>query len=615
MMRRSTLIAVEILLGLIAALAIALGVAWWRLSQGPVELGFLKQQIQTELSRARGGRPVGIDGVELAWTPGSAVELRAVGVTAQDWRGQVLSRAREARIELGVLPLLIGRISVVRAEFDGGEITLTRKANGATWLAFGPAGNPPDIILPPPPSGETLEASVARMLDGLQSAFAPVGSAGGLKRLGIRDAHLTIVEESSGARWTANAASFSLARRGNQLTLMAGARLEGAQGLAPASLSITTDTRFQSAIVRFGAQNVRPRALFSQAALGPFGGLDAPMTANVLIGLDRRVGVNRFEGTVNVGRGNAEMAGGVFNLAGGRLHGRYDIRSDQLILDQVQLAGSHTQVRGEARLRDVSRILRAAPNEPAAFDIGFPSMTLDVPGTFSAPINLTDVQAVGAIVSADRSINFTRVRGRTAQGVIDGAGRYYWGEAGPDHALHPGLQLDASIAGALSVRDVVALWPMTLASGTHGYLDHTLRAGTVTDARAHIDIRPSDTVSGPLRDDAINVTFNVSGGQMQFLETMSPVTNARASAVLGGNSFHMLIPEGRLNNLALSNGRIDVAQFNPHQGQFVSISAHAEGDAKNIMEVLMQRPLDLRERIPVDPASVTGRGSVNLTLQ
>jgi hypothetical protein len=615
MIRRSTLIAVEVLLGLVAALAIGLGVAWWRLSQGPVELSFLKQQIQTDLSRARGGRPVGIEGVELAWTQAGALELRAVGVTAQDGRGHVLSRAREARIELGVLPLLIGHISVVRAEFDGGEITATRKATGATWLAFGPPGGPPDIILPPTPPGETLERSVARLLDGLQSAFAPVGSASGLKGLAIRNAHLTVVEESNGARWTADAASFELARRGSALTLMTNARLEGAQGTAPASLVITTDTNFQAATLQFGAQNVRPRALFSQAALGPFGGLDAPMTATVLVGLDRRTGVNRFEGDVVVGRGNAEMAGGVFNLAGGHLHGRYDIRSDQLILDQLQLAGSRTQVRGEARLRDVSRILRAAPNEPAAFNIAFPSMTLDVPGTFSAPINLTDVLAVGAIVSADHSINFARLHARTAQGVMDGAGRYYWGEAGADHALHPGLQLDASVAGVLSVRDVVAFWPMNLASGTHGYLDHTLRAGAVTDARAHIDIRPTDTVNGPLRNDAINVSFNVNGGQMQFLDTMSPVTNARASAVLGGNSFHMLIPEGRLNNLALSNGRIDVAQFSPHDGQFVSIAAHAEGDARNIMEVLMQRPLDLRARIPVDPASVTGRGFVNLTLQ
>src|SRR5689334_21126542 len=180
MIRRSTLIAVEVLLALVAALAIGLGIAWWRLSQGPVELAFLKQQIQTDLSRARGGRPVGIQGVELAWTQAGALELRAVGVTAEDGRGHVLSRAREARIELGVLPLLIGHISVVRADFDGGEITVTRKAAGATWRAFAPPGNPPDIIIPSNPAADTLEQSVPRMLAGLQNAFASVGCAGGL---------------------------------------------------------------------------------------------------------------------------------------------------------------------------------------------------------------------------------------------------------------------------------------------------------------------------------------------------------------------------------------------------------------------------------------------------
>jgi hypothetical protein len=65
MIRRSTLIAVEIVLGLVAALAIGLGVAWWRFSQGPIELNSMRDQIETELSEARSGRPVGIERVEL----------------------------------------------------------------------------------------------------------------------------------------------------------------------------------------------------------------------------------------------------------------------------------------------------------------------------------------------------------------------------------------------------------------------------------------------------------------------------------------------------------------------------------------------------------------------
>src|SRR5262245_1490949 len=131
MIRRSTLIAVEVLLGLVAALAIGVGVAWWRLRQGPIELNSIREHVQPELSAARSGRPVGIESVQLAWSRSGSMELKAVGVTVEDGRGHVLSHADEARIELGVLPLLIGRVSVSRAEFRGGELTLTRRPDGA----------------------------------------------------------------------------------------------------------------------------------------------------------------------------------------------------------------------------------------------------------------------------------------------------------------------------------------------------------------------------------------------------------------------------------------------------------------------------------------------------
>src|SRR5690606_136754 len=119
-----------------------------------------------------------------------------------------------------------------------------------------------------------------------------------------------VVDDAGGGRWTAEDANLELARRGRTLELSAEARLEGAQGAAPANFRITTDTRFQSAVVEFGADNVYPRAVFSEAALGPFAGLNAPLTTQISIGLDREAGVNRFEGEATIGRGQADMAGG-----------------------------------------------------------------------------------------------------------------------------------------------------------------------------------------------------------------------------------------------------------------------------------------------------------------
>ncbi|MGD9814119.1 MAG: DUF3971 domain-containing protein [Hyphomonadaceae bacterium] len=615
MIRRSTLIAVEILLGLVAALAIGVGVAWWRLSQGPLELSFFRETVQAELSAARGGRPVGIERVELAWSPQSnALELRAVGVTVEDGNGGVLSRAEEARIEIGVLPLLIGRVQVVRADFDGGQITLTRKPDGAVHVAFGPEGAPADIILPPNPSDDPLEVRVARLLDGMEAAFRPIGAGGSLRQISLRNANLTIIDEGGGGRWTADTASIELARARRSLELEVNARIEGAQGMAPVSLRVSTDTRFRSAVVEFGATEVRPRALFSPAALGPFAGLDAPLTATVSIGLDREAGVSRFEGEAILGRGTAEMAGGRFSLDGGRVHGRYDIETDELIIDELALAGDRTRITGEARIQAVSAIMHADPDAPAAFNISLPSMRLDVPGTFVEPIALSAVRVEGAIVGAERAIRFSRLSARAGDATLDATGRFYWGEAGPERRLHAGVQLRGAVSGALDARAALNMWPVGVGEAAREYLARAIVGGQVTDATLNLDIRPTDFAAGVFRNEAMDVRFNVTGGEIRFITTMSPVTGGRGAAILRGNSFEMTVPSAQINGLAITNARVELPRLKP-KGAMATLSGRVEGDARRLVELLMQEPLGLGDRLPIDAASATGRGVINLRIQ
>lgn len=614
MIRRSTLIAVEILLALVAALAIGVGIAWWRLSQGPIELNAMREHVQSELSAARGGRPVGIEGVQLAWSS-NGLELLAVGITIEDGRGGVLSELERARIELNVLPLFIGRISLRRAEFTGGAMTFTRKVNGALHIAFGPEGAPADIIIDPPPPSETLEERVARVLDSMEAAFRPVGPGGGLREVSVRGANLLIINDGGG-RWTADAANFDLARRGRTLTLAAVARLEGADGMAPASLRITTDTRFRSAVIEFGAENVRPRAVFSQDALGPFGGLDAPMTATISIGLDRNVGVNRFEGDVAFGAGSAAMGDGRFDLEGGRLHGRYDIDSDELIIDEIAFAGDRTRIDGEVRIRDVSRIIRAAPDQPAAFDISLPAMRLAMPGTFSEPVSFSNVRLVGSIVSAEPSIRFTQLTAQTGEGVLHATGRLYWAAAGvgEDRRMRTGLELEGRVDGAVDARVITQVWPMGVGESAREFLARSVQGGRVTDIVARLDIRPSDRVAEAWRNEAVDVRFNVASASMQFVSTMSPVVNARGSGILRGNSFEMTVPEASIHGLAITNGRVEIPQFKP-RGAMATISARVDGSARNVLEILAQEPIGLGERMPVDAATATGRANVALRIQ
>ncbi|MES1201614.1 MAG: DUF3971 domain-containing protein, partial [Pseudomonadota bacterium] len=459
---------------------------------------------------------------------------------------------------------------------------------------------------------ETLAQRVNRLLDGMEAAFQPVGPGGRLKSLSVRGAHLAIIDEAGGGRWTADSATLELAREGDALAFTADARLEGANGQAPASLRITTDTQFQTAIIEFGAHDVRPRALLSPAALGPFAGLDAPLTATISLGLDRRTGVSRLEGDATLGRGVADMAGGRFDLSGGRLHGRYDLDGDELIIDQLQLAGQHTRVRGEVHVRRASAIWRADPNHPAPFDIVLPAATLDMPGMLAAPVDLSDVQIVGDIDASARSIHFTRAHARTGQSEVEAKGRLYWGEAGGQ--THTGLELDANVSGVVGMDQVLNFWPMHLAESARTYLVTSHLTGRISNLKAHLDIRPSDLAGEAMRNEAINVGFDIANGEMQYVPTMSPIVNARGRGLLQGNAFTLTVDDARLNNLALTHGVVDIPRLKPKGGQ-ITISAHAEGDARNLVELLMQKPLDLHDRLPIDATSVTGHGVLNLRMQ
>src|SRR5690606_22807858 len=159
----------------------------------------------------------------------------------------------------------------------------------------------------------------------------------------------------------------------------------------------------------------------------------------------------------------------------------------------------------EVRVRDVSAIMRAAPDQPAAFDISLPAVRLEVPGAFAEPISFSNVRVVGAIASADRSIRFTQLTAQTGEATVHGSGRIYWAEAGAGESrrLRAGVELDGRIDGALDARVITHVWPIGLGEGARGFLHRTLQGGRITDAVVRLDIRPSDIVAGVWRNEAV----------------------------------------------------------------------------------------------------------------
>jgi hypothetical protein len=112
----------------------------------------------------------------------------------------------------------------------------------------------------------------------------------------------------------------------------------------------------------------------------------------------------------------------------------------------------------------------------------------------------------------------------------------------------------------------------------------------------------------------MRITWDFADTRFRFIKTMSPLVGARGSAVLQGNRLDIQIADGSVEGLRLSRGSVELPRFKP-RGAMATISAQAQGDARSVVKLLAQQPLNLGDRLPVQADTVVGRGAVALTIQ
>jgi hypothetical protein len=614
MIRRSSFIAFEILVGILVTLGFGVLIVSWRLSQGPIQLPILQAHIEAQLSAARGGRPVTIEGVQLAWSGADkGLELKARNVAILDAKGAVQSRSQAVDIGLALHRLALGRVSVARAAFEGADITITLLPNGGAEIAFGPPGSAADILVPAPPPGETLDQRVGRVLDSLAAALRPIGPGGDLKAVRVRDVHFIIVDKVDDTTWRATGAKIDLVREKKSLTLAVEAEFTGPRGPAPAQLTIATDTAFQAARFTLSTRGVRPTALAPSRALGPFASLTSPITATVAVALDRARGVTSIEGDAKIGRGEWEAMGGKLALSGGRVKGKYDLASDKLLITDIAVEGARTKIKGAITVRQASALLGVDAAETAPFDVALSSLEVDAPGMFSAPVALRDVAIKGVMEPKAPAIVFEKASFGLESAKFDLNGRLTWGDDGKG-VVRPGVQLKGGMSGAVDVRTVLTAWPLKRAVAAREWVDQGVKAGKITTAAIEIGFSPKDLADGFLANDKLSVAFAYEGAEVAYLQDMTQIQEGRGNAVLQGNRFDLTLTSGKVGNLIVTQGKVELPRFNP-KGALASFSGRVDGQTQEMVGLLLQAPLELAQRLPVIPATITGRGTADFTIR
>lgn len=206
MVRRTTVLLLELIAGIVIGLAILAGLAVWRLSSGPVSLSFLNEHVVEALSPDEGSFSIAIDDTVLVWAGGDrAFDVRATGVRALNESGEAIVTVPEISVRISLQALLNGTLAPEALDIFGARLMVTRDDGGR--FSLGLPGRTPDAA---------AAAARAPVLDELlaQLTGTPGGDGpfGYLERVGIVDGALEIDDAHQDATWSAGIERLSLLR-------------------------------------------------------------------------------------------------------------------------------------------------------------------------------------------------------------------------------------------------------------------------------------------------------------------------------------------------------------------------------------------------------------------
>ena len=264
-------IALQALGALFGVLAILFGLAAWRLSTGPVSLGFLSPYVQEALEGENLSYRFEFQDTVLVWPGwGEALEIHLTEVRIADADGATLAAVPSASLGLSGAALLSGTIAPTSIELIGLSLALARDAEGQLRIAGGgDAGVADDAA---------TDSLVADLLDPPREDH-PMAR---LQRVSLRDANIVLVDEATDLVWTAPSADLTLnldeaAVLGH---LSAELQVQDLETHLEVELFHHRESKMGSAAIGFSGLNL-VKLSFIAPELEEFAGLEVPLSGTI----------------------------------------------------------------------------------------------------------------------------------------------------------------------------------------------------------------------------------------------------------------------------------------------------------------------------------------------
>lgn len=552
LIRRPWVIALESL-AVVAGLSIlAVGALLWRLSLGPIDLGFAQPWLEEALRESGQDFDIETGKLVLEWEGAGKpvlLGLQDMRIVRAD-RRTVLSVA-QAGVSLSLSRLALGRVEPRTVILNGPALRLVREEDNTLTLGMAQkeplpvpevsedektaaAAKVPDRAQQAADIGQWLWTLTARDADEREKLPALIRS---LRRVEIRDARLMIEDHVNGVSWYLPQTDLALVRRGAALSARIGILLPGDS--TPSALSLDARRSDDGTAVDFDLS---------------------------LTGLDPRLVADRFGPLAFLSRQSL----------------RVDIQGfASLSLDM--------------RVREASAAISAGASQ------------LYLPQAYSKPLTL---DSLGIEISYDPQTHRIEI----PKGTISLAGVPFAFSAKADLSAQS-LSAHLS-AGEVSTEKLQEIWPDAIPEdNSTEWIHHRISKGTFSDLDATVALR-RDAQSGETVIEQCAATFAFEGVGVDYRPPLYPVTAASGTGRFDAVKNELVFKgeKATIRDMSARNISAVFDEILTAGKGTADLDFDLSGPLPTALSYISLEPIRMGDKLPVDPKTARGDSDLHIRI-
>ncbi len=612
----------------------AVSAVFWRLSQGPVALTFLKDTIVEQINTNMSGISVRLEDVIIEQDEATKVpKLRLRGVSFHNKDGRLIARAPRAAVIIDKRSLLYGSVVARELELIGARLLVRRSLDGSIGLGFGKAnsGNQPVDATENKPetieqintlakSGELISTQVSNLFDYLDASNKKSSVAlSKLESVRISKAAITLYDEQNDAVWYAPTSNLVFRRAPYGFALFADARISGRT--KPWRIEFTAHFQAESRKTNVSARifDLIPSELARDVfALSQLAQIQLPLSGHGELELLGDGKVTRASAELSAAVGRVGFPGYIAKpiiIDEGLVRLDLDPQTGNIIIadSTITVGGTPAQLTGRIYGQRNSKDQLAA----IGIELDAKNVSIDATANVSNPVNFKQVSFKGVASLEQPRLMVDDLILMTGEAGIRMRGQFLGGK---DAA---GVFLGGRIRD-LSVGTIKKLWPPIVASVAHDWINEHVIKGRISKGEFRVAI-PADIIAAaingkPVPDDMVDFKFSMTDVSTRYYREMPALAKASGTARLTGDRFSLKIDRGTARlpskrTVSLKQATMDTSKLAAPLSPTV-IKVKLAGSAKALMELINHKPLKLLEktRFKIDRISGDGTLDVKLTM-